>query len=328
MAKERTLAQVCLKWVLAAVALGLIAFFGFTFQVQERQLALVLRFGAPRSVVTQSGLHFRLPWPFEEVRHYDGRLRYQESGFLETLTRDKKNVVLQTWTTWQISDPLKFATAVGNDEQASKYLDDLTTNATNGVMGNYDLTALVSLDEGDLKIEKIEGDLFDQVADSAQRQYGVRVTAVKLRRVGFPSSNMASVLNQMSADRQKQVVRLAAEGERDASAIRGDADVQAATIRANAQEEAAAITAQSEKDVSAIYAAAHSKDPELFKFLTKLRVLEAAVNESTVLVLRTFQSPFDVLSANPLIGRKPLPQTPAKEKAVSTPNEPAAESNQ
>lgn len=79
-----------IKWMFALIVAAIIGFFGFVFKVNEGEYAVVTRFGAVRSEVTQAGMYLRLPWPFEDVQIQDARKRYLDSGYLETLTHDKK----------------------------------------------------------------------------------------------------------------------------------------------------------------------------------------------------------------------------------------------
>lgn len=288
-------ASTLVKAACAGVALILLGYFGFTDTVTEGESSLITRFGAPRAVHNRAGLYFRLPWPFEEALHFDTRKNYLDSGFLETLTGDKKNIVLQTWLTWQITDPQKFYVAVGDEDQAQTLLSDLATDAKNTVLGRYPLKALLSLNAADLKIDEIEKDLAKLIEPRAQRTYGITVSEVKIKRLGFPGANLQAVLDQMAADRNTQVVQLNAQGARDAAAIRGKADVQAAQIRADAQKQASEVRAENEKEVAAIYAEAYAKNPDLYGFLTKLRVLEQTVGSDTVLVLPAGTEPFDAL---------------------------------
>lgn len=87
---------------------------------------------------------------------YDARQQYLESNYLETLTRDKRNIILNSYVVWGISDPLTFYHSVRSADVAEQYIRDLVTNATNGVLGGYDLTELVSLDEEKIKIDEIQ----------------------------------------------------------------------------------------------------------------------------------------------------------------------------
>ena len=106
------------KWLFALIVAAIIGFFGFVFKVNEGECAVVTRFGAVRAELTQAGMYLRLPWPFEDVRIQDARKRYLDSGYLETLTHDKKNVIMQTYAIWSIQDPLKYYTSVGDSALA------------------------------------------------------------------------------------------------------------------------------------------------------------------------------------------------------------------
>ena len=71
-----------IKWIFALIVVAIIGFFGFVFKVNEGQCAVVTRFGAARAEITQAGMYFRLPWPFENVTTYDARKQYMDSGYL------------------------------------------------------------------------------------------------------------------------------------------------------------------------------------------------------------------------------------------------------
>ena len=178
---------------------------------------------------------------------------------------------------------------------AETYLSDLVTSAKNGTMGNYDLSALVSLDEEDIKIDEIEAAMLQEVQSHALEQYGIQVHELRLKRVGLPATNVQSVFTQMQADRQKYIDQLLAEGERDAQIIMSESDAEVAAIVAEGREEAAAINAETEREVAEIYASAHSQDPELYEFLQKLAALENSVDEDTVMIITMDTPPFDVL---------------------------------
>lgn len=286
------------KWSFAVIVAAIIGFFGFVFKVDEGRCAVVTRFGAARAEITQAGMYFRLPWPFENVSIYDARKQYMDSGYLETLTHDKKNVIMQTYAIWSIADPLKYYTSVGDTALAEKYLGDLITNSKNGTMGSYDLSSLVSMNEDDIKISKIEEQMRTEVAAHARDQYGIQLHDLRLKRLGLPATNVQSVFTQMQAERQKYIDQLLAEGERDAKIITSEADAEAAQIIAEGREQAAQINAQTEQETAQIYAQAHTQDPELYKFLRKLAAVEASVDENTVMIIKMDQAPFDVLDGD------------------------------
>jgi membrane protease subunit HflC len=284
-----------MKWIYASLFFLILGAFGFTFVVREGSCAIVSRFGKIREIRVDSGLRFKLPWPVENVVELDTRSQYLDSGYTETLTQDKKNVILQTYMIWNIKDPGLFYTSIGTMETAVQYLSDMLANAKNGVMGAYELSALVSTDPQNIRLNEIEADIHEIVARKALENYGIHVATVQIKRLALPSANIESVFGQMRADRQKFVTQLLSEGQRDSAIIRSKADTEAAEIIADGQTQAAAIEAETEKQVAAIYAGVYEKNPELFEFLKRLAALEASVSEKTVLIIGSDESPFSVL---------------------------------
>ncbi|MDR2174680.1 MAG: protease modulator HflC [Synergistaceae bacterium] len=285
-----------LKWICALSLVVILGAFGFTFVVREGTCAIVSRFGKIREVRAEAGLRFRLPWPAENVVTLDTRSQYLDSGYTETLTHDRKNVILQTYMVWKIADPSLFYTSIGGMETARQYLSDLLANAKNGVMGGYGLSSLVSVKSEDIRLDEIERGIQAMVTSGALENYGIRVETVRIKRLALPNANVESVFEQMRTERQKYVTQLLSEGERDAAIIRSRADADAARIIADGQAQAAVIEAETEKRVAEIYAGAYEKNPELFTFLKRLTALEESVGGNTVLIMDSEESPFSVLT--------------------------------
>lgn len=280
-----------------AIAVVLVLFwFGFTTVVREGSCAVILRLGAVREQVTEAGLYFKLPWPFETVKTYDARLQCLESDSLETTTKDKRNVILQSYVIWKIDDPLLYHNSVGATDSVNKYIKDQVFSATNSTLGGYELVNLVSLEEQKIKIDDIQKEIFTRVRDNCKKSYGIDITDVSILRLSLPETNLQSVFEQMSADRQKDIDIILANARTEANKITTDADAEAAKIRADGVKEAAQIKAQTETDVAKIYAQAQSANIELYKFLKDLDTIVASVNESSVLVVKADEYPFNVLT--------------------------------
>lgn len=284
------------KWIFAALLAVIVAVFGFCFTVREGTNVIVSRFGNVRGVYTDAGLHFKLPYPFEKVISYDTRSQYMDSGYTETLTNDKKNIILQTYIIWHIEDVQKFYRSVGDTDKAKKYLNDLAATVKNGVMGGYTLRNLVSTDLENVKINEVSKKINDGISEKAFADYGIGIESVKIKRLALPNKNVESVLEQMIADREKQATQLLAEGERDAAVIISEADAKAAEIIAEGKLEAAETDAETEKKVAAIYGEAYDRDSTLFVFLKKLIALENSVSEDTVIVMKAEDGPFGIIS--------------------------------
>lgn len=291
--KNKSLSYI--KILIAVLAVLVLGFFAFTIQVREGSGAIILRFGAPREMITEAGLYFKLPWPFESVVTFDGRQQYLESDYLETTTKDNRNIILQSYAVWSIFDPLLYYNSVGSQEKVDSYIKDQIFSATNSVMGAYELSALVSLDEEKINIEEIQEKIFEKVSENCKVNYGVAITDISILRISLPDTNLESVFEQMRAERQKDIDTILANADRDASKIRSDADAESAEIIAEGEIAAAEIKAKTEKEVAEIYATAQKANIELYKFLRELDTLVASVNSDSVLVVTADSYPFNLL---------------------------------
>lgn len=285
-----------MKYTVAVVLLVVLVYFGFTTEVREGNCAVILRFGAVREEITEAGLYFRLPWPFESVVTYDDRLQYLESDFLETTTKDKRNIILQSYVIWEVGDPVLYHNSVGSQGKADAYIKDQVFSATNSVLGAYDLTSLVSLEKETLRIGEIQEQIFGRLKENCAKNYGIDVTDVSILRLSLPDTNLQAVFEQMKADRQKAIDTILANAGTQANKITTDAEIEAARIVADGQTAAAEIKAQTETEVARIYAEAQAANLELFRFLKNLDTTVASVGESTVLVVKADEYPFNVLT--------------------------------
>ena len=288
-------------WVRATaglVAVLVIALSATGFVVPEGEAALVTRVGRPAATITSPGLHWKMPWPIDEAVRIDLRRRVFETGHSEMLTRDKKNVVVLSYAVWRVTDPLLFHQAVGSIEGAELKLDGLITNAAIGVMGRYDLSAIVSTDPSTLKLDALQNELLVATQTVAAERYGIAIERIAFKRVSLPEENTVSVFDQMRAERRQVAARFTAEGEQEAARIRSEADLEAARIRAEGSEEAARIYGEAEAEAARIYASAHNVDPELYRFLRSLETIDQVVGPQTTFILRTDSEPFRLLEAS------------------------------
>lgn len=297
-AEERakgSVAFLMLKIVIALVLVAVIAYFGFACIIREGNAAIILRFGAPRQTVTEAGLYFKLPWPFETVVTYDNREQYLESNNLETTTMDKKNIILKTYAIWQIDDPLTYHNSVGANGTVDSYIKNQIFSATNSVMGTYNLSDLISSSNENLKTEEIQNEIFKLVKSNCEANYGVKILDVSILRVSYPDTNLDSIFNNISAERQAVINKILEDANAKATNITSAADAEAAQIIGEGQKLAAEKRAQTEKDVAKIYAEAQEANLELFKFLKELDTIVNSVSENSVLVVDSNAYPFNIL---------------------------------
>jgi membrane protease subunit HflC len=286
-----------LRWIVGFLAVTVTALSALTFTVREEHSALVTRFGKPLDEVSEPGLHWKLPWPIERVSSIDRRTRVFNTRHAEVLTRDKKNVILLSYAVWHVADCWDFYRAVGSMEGAASKLEGLIIDAKTGVLGHYDLSALVSTDEELLAVDDIEADLLAAVQVKAAENYGIQIDHVGFKRLSLPESNITSVFAQMRAERQRSAAVFRADGDRQASQVRAEADLEVARILATASETAAKTRGAAEAEAARVYAAAHGADEEFYRFVRQLEALETLLGTGATIILRTDSAPFGLLEA-------------------------------
>lgn len=294
-AEPKRSSGIVLKIILALILLVVIVYFGFTCTVREGECAVVLRFGAPRAEISEPGLYFKLPWPFESVYSYDNRLQHCESTSLEITTKDNRNIILQSYALWSVKDPLTFHNTIGSADKVETYINDQIFNATNSVMGSYELTGLVSLDAEQIKTDEIQAKIFKMVKQTCEKNYGITIKDVSILRISLPDTNLETVFEQMRAARQKDIDAILANAKAEANILSSKTDEEYSQIIADAQKEAAKINEKTAADVAAIYAKAQQANTELYTFLKELDSIIASVSSDTVLVVTADTYPFNVL---------------------------------
>ncbi|MBR2907334.1 MAG: hypothetical protein IKC26_04745 [Clostridia bacterium] len=284
------------KILIAVILVAAFFYFGFTCEVREGECAVILRFGEVREEINDAGLYLKLPWPFESTVKYDNRLQYYESTYLETITNDSRNIIIQSFAAWEIEDPVRYHNSVGSRGTINANIEDQLRSVINGVVGTYDLSAIVSMDKEQIKIEAIQQQICERVRENCRQNYGIYIKDVNFLRISLPDTNLQSIFDQMTADRQKEIDSILAQAERDANIIISEADSDAAAIIAGGVTSAAEINAKTETEVARIYAEAQAANLELFRFLKQLDTFVASIGSNTVLVVKADEYPFNVLT--------------------------------
>jgi membrane protease subunit HflC len=288
--------RIWLRWVIGGTIVLVILLYAFSFIIHEGNVAVVTRFGAPKGDVKGAGFHLKLPWPFEKVYTFDIRRHYYDTSYIETLTNDKKNVIVQTYIVWNISDALKFLQSTGSRKTAEVNLDSLVSNSKNGILGKYNLSALVSTNKAELKLDKIETEILADVSEQALNRYGIKIFQVGLKKLGLPQTNTTYVFEQMRSERLKYVEQLKAEGARDAAIIKNQADVKVAELKSEGMKQAAKIRGEAENEAAKVYADAQRRAPQFYSFLRRLESVKKILGAKTTIIFRTDSAPFNVLN--------------------------------
>lgn len=299
--------------VLAVVAIAAVVFYAATFVVQQTQSAIVLRFGAVRSVVTQPGLYFKLPAPFEQVTYLDNRILDLDLPAQEIIASDQKRLVVDAFTRYRISDPLRFFQAVNNIARANSQLASIVNGNVRSVLAEASFTAMVRTDRSRL-MNRIRDDVNREAA-----RFGMTVVDVRLRRVDLPAANSQAVFQRMQTERQREAAEARALGSQQSQEIRAKAERESTIIVAEAQRQSDEIRGQGEGERNRIFAEGFGKDPEFFAFYRSMQAYEASLKSSDTRMLLTPDSPFFRFFNDPAgrrsgAGNEAAPATPAAPK--------------
>jgi membrane protease subunit HflC len=265
-------------------ALGLVLFLWLTlYTVRETEFVLVTQFGRPVYSVAEAGLHAK--WFFRTATYFDRRLRIYNPRPSEFLSRDKKNLVVESYVAWRIRDPQRFVETVGDAVAAEMRLHDIVWSGLAAALGSLDLEAVVSVNRDAVQAARVEDSLTSAADRAALAQYGIQVVDVRIKRLNLPEQNKQSVFARMRAERERIARQYRAEGEEQALRIRADAERQREEILSAAYKEAEKTKGEGDAESTRVYSQAYSRNPRFYKLLRTLESYKKILDDKTTAIL-------------------------------------------
>ena len=272
------------------VALALLS--STLFVVDQRQFGVVYALGQIKEVITEPGLNFKLPPPFQNVSYIDKRLLTLDSVDAEPmLTAEKQRVVIDWYVRWRVTEPSQYIRNVGLDESAgANQLNRVVRNAFQEEINKRTVKDLLSL-----KREQLMADVKREVLEVVKgaKPWGVDVIDVRITRVDYVEAITESVYRRMEAERKRVANELRSTGYAEGEKIRADADRQREVIVANAYRDAQKIKGEGDAQAAAAYSDAFGRDPQFAQFYRSLEAYKASFNKKgDVMVLDPASSEF------------------------------------
>ncbi len=258
--------------VLVGLVIALAVLSSCVFVVRERDAVLLFALGEVRKTVTEPGLYFKLPPPFQTVTRLDKRLQTIETNDPERIqTSEKKNLLIDSFVKWRIDDPRLFYVTFGaNDRAAVERLQAQIRDALNASVNVRTVKAVVSTER-----DAIMREILNNVKNRAT-PLGVDVVDVRLRRIEFAPEISESVYRRMEAERKQEANRLRATGAADGERIRAQADRQRDEMLAEAYATAQAVMGEGEAVAAGIYSDAYGRNPQFFNFYRSMEAYQSA----------------------------------------------------
>ena len=263
--------------------------FSSIFIVDETNQVVILQLGKPVKTVTKPGINLKLPFPFQEKITFDDRLLEYDSPPEETLSRDKKTLIIDNYVRWKIVDPLQFLKTVQAIPTAKSRMDDIVYSELRRELGTHDMVEIITQNREEIM------DVVTKASNKATLSYGISVVDVRIRRVDLPSQNEESIYARMEAERKRQANKFRSEGEEEAQKIRAATDRDKTIILADAYKEAEKIRGEGDAKAVQIYARSYSADPKFYEFVRTLDAYKKVVDDKTTLVLPSGSKLFKLL---------------------------------
>lgn len=254
------------------------ATFQSVYVVSEWQQGLVFQFGDPVRVVHNPGLYLKAPLIHDLVL-LEKRVLGTQPQSAEYLTLDKKRLLVDHVSRWQITDPLLFYRTVRNETGAMARLDQVIAGRLREEIAKHNFIDIVRE-----KREPIMATVTDGVQEAAA-SFGITLLDVRIMRVDLPTEVQASVFARMQAERERIAKRYRAEGEEKAQKIQATADKEREIILATAYAQSQILRGEGDAQAALVTAEAFGQDLEFYAFVRRLQVYETILGEGSTIIL-------------------------------------------
>jgi modulator of FtsH protease HflC len=248
------------------------------YVIREDQQGIVFQFGDPVAVVTEPGIYIKAPF-IQDLARLEKRIIGTEPQSAEYLTLDKKRLLVDHISRWQITDPLLFYRTVRTEQGAMARLDQVIAGRLREEIARQNFIDVVR--------EKREA-IMEVVTEGAQepaKSFGITLVDVRIQRIDLPTEVQASVFARMQAERNRIAKRYRAEGEERAIEIRAEAEKEREIILATAYQQSQILRGEGDALAAAIYADAFGRDLEFYSLTRRLQAYGHIINSGSTLVL-------------------------------------------
>ena len=241
------------KSVIAVIIIVLVALYASVFVVKEGERGITLRFGKVvrdddnKPKVYVPGLHFKVPF-IETVKTLDARIQTMDNQADRFVTKEKKDLIVDSYIKWRISDFSRYylATGGGDVSQAEVLLKRKFSDRLRSEIGRLDVKDIVTDSRGRLTLEVREAlnsgsagtedevetpAADDAIAKAAERiteetngkvpvinpnsmaALGIEVVDVRIKQINLPAEVSEAIYNRMRAERSAVARRHRSQGQ-------------------------------------------------------------------------------------------------------------------
>lgn len=273
------------------------------YVIDESQQGVLTHFGKIYPPVRQPGLHIKFPWPISRIYKVDRRVHNLTSPAQELITEDQKNVLVNGYMLWRVTDPIRYVEAIRTEGNAVARLEDLYLSGTGIVVSNKARDAFVSLGLEHEDLSTAAQEILDRIKPIAQAEYGIDVMKVGIIEYTLPAENRPSVIERMIAERGRIAARYRSEGEEQAIRVEALAISEHEKIMATSHAQATAILGEAEAEAMRVLGEAYEKHPEFYRFVRALDSYDSIIDKNTTLLLPADSELFKYLDSQEIPAR-------------------------
>ena len=290
--------------VVVAVLLIILLILGPFYLIQEGEQAVITRFGRIVDVVTDAGLHIKVP-VVDNVVRYTKKILSWDGEAQRIPTKENQFIYVDPTSRWRIVDPAKFYETVNTVSNAQLRLDDvldstirtvisenylneavrnsnrineitIVESSLSGVENLEDAENLRDLTKTNTKQEKITkgrealSNIMLDMGRVLTEEYGIFLEDIVIRQIRYSDDLTSSVYERMIKERNQIAEAYRSYGRGQQAMWEGKTENEKRTILSAAYAESEQIKGQADAEATRIYAEAYSADPEFFEFWRSL----------------------------------------------------------
>lgn len=262
------------KLLIPLAAIGAVLFYASVFAVNQWEVALKLRLGEIVDSDYEPGLHWMFP-VVDNVETFDARIQTMDSRPERFLTAEKKDVIVDYFAKWRISNVAQYFRSTGGDEEkTSRLLQERINTSLRDEFGKRTVQEVISGERTEIMA------LLTKDADAKAAELGVEILDVRVKQIDLPPEVSDSVYQRMRAERERVARDLRAKGAEAAEKVRANADRERVVIIADAYRQAEQLRGEGDAKAAEIYANAYNQDGEFYAFYRSLNAYKRSFSGS------------------------------------------------
>ena len=260
------------------------------FVVDEKQIAIVTRFGEVQHSIKDPGLYIKTPF-IDSTTYFDKRLLIFDAPPDSLLTKDKKRLIIDVYARGRIENPKLFRETVRTEAGGKARAVDIISSELRREIASDNQAEIITT-----KREDIMNRVRDNVKPKLE-EFGLDIIDVRIKRADFPPEIAESVYARMQAERKRKADKERAEGAEIDAQVRATVDRDATIIRANAQRTADITRGEGDAQAVQIFADAISSNPEFYSFQRSLDAYRKILESNSTVVIPPNSDLFEFLQS-------------------------------